>query len=79
MLLQLKHAPANTTPHDPRPHSLPPPPPPHPCTAAELCKDEPEWRDLAGDEERRALFEEHLEKLKVRPGRGLAGGGAAPG
>lgn len=33
--------------------------------AAELCGGEPEWRALEGEEERRAAFEEHVEKLKV--------------
>lgn len=34
--------------------------------AVELCRAEPEWEGLASDDERRRLFEEHVEKLKVR-------------
>ena len=41
------------------------PAPASPPLAAELCKEEPEWRELGSDEERRALLEEHLQKLKV--------------
>lgn len=38
--------------------------------AAEACKGEPEWGALDGDEERRAVFEEFVEKLKVGYGWG---------
>lgn len=37
--------------------------------ATELCRGEPEWEGLSSEEERRRLFEEHVEKLKVRGGR----------
>ncbi|KAL4419958.1 hypothetical protein ABPG75_007056 [Micractinium tetrahymenae] len=34
--------------------------------ASELCRGEPEWEGVASDEERRRLFEEHIEKLKAK-------------
>ncbi len=33
--------------------------------ATQLCRGEPEWEGVPSDDERRRLFEEHLEKLKV--------------
>jgi hypothetical protein len=45
--------------------------------AAEACRGEPEWGVLEGDEERRAVFQEFVEKLKVCAGVGVVcvGGG----
>ncbi|KAL4420342.1 hypothetical protein ABPG77_006149 [Micractinium sp. CCAP 211/92] len=34
--------------------------------ATELCRGEPEWEGVPSDDERRRLFEEHLEKLKAK-------------
>lgn len=34
--------------------------------AADLCRSEPEWEGVAGDEERKAAFEEYVEKLKAK-------------
>ena len=38
--------------------------------AAELAGGEPEWGGLASEEERRALFDEHIERLTVGGGGG---------